>query len=90
MGNQDATTQKESPLALLTRISQDENLPWQMRLDAAKSLLPYTAKKTPTTLETFNRNFDASNEALKALTDDELRDLIRLATKVTQSRGDAE
>ena len=74
----------ETPLEYLYHIANDESLPPQVRMDAAKALLPYTAKKTAETLETVNRNYVVKDERLAALSDDELRTLFELVTKVTE------
>ncbi len=80
----------KTPLALLHQVANDVTLPMQVRMDAAKSLLPYTAKKTAETLETFNRNLVVADERLAALSDDQLRTLIELVTKIAEPERDGE
>ncbi len=80
----------ETPLEYLDRTANDATLPIQIRLDAAKALLPYTAKKTAETLETVNRNYVVKDERLAALSDDELRTLFELVTKITEPGPDGD
>ena len=65
-------------------------MPIQLRMEAAKSLLPYTAKKTSETLETVNRNYIVKDERLAALNDDELSQLFGLVAKLTDLGADRE
>lgn len=83
---------KKAPLEYLQSIVDNQNLPDAVRADAAKALLPYTAKKTSETLETVNRNYHISDERLKNLTDDELTQLFSLLKKcsVTGDGGDGD
>jgi hypothetical protein len=83
---------KKAPIQFLQDIVNNEGLPDAVRADAAKALLPYTAKKTSETLETVNRNYHISDERLKALTDDELVQLFNLLKKcsVTGDSGDGD
>jgi hypothetical protein len=83
---------KKAPIQYLQSIVDNEMLPDAVRADAAKALLPYTAKKTSETLETVNRNYHISDERLKALTDDELNQLFTLLKKcsVTGDSGDGD
>lgn len=76
---------KKAPIQFLQDIVDNINLPDAVRADAAKALLPYTAKKTSETLETVNRNYHISDERLKALTDDELVQLFGLLKKCSIS-----
>ncbi len=72
---------KKAPIQFLQDIVNNPMLPDAVRADAAKALLPYTAKKTSETLETVNRNYTISDERLKGLTDDELVQLFSLLKK---------
>lgn len=78
----------ESPIEYLQRVANDKMLPVQIRLDAAKALLPYTAKKTSETLETVNRNYTIRDERLAVLNDDDLRALIGLVKKIADVGDD--
>lgn len=92
MANEPKKSGKKAPIQYLQSIVDNENLPDAVRADAAKALLPYTAKKTSETLETVNRNYSISDERLKALTDDELVQLFGLLKKcsVTGDSGDGD
>lgn len=70
----------ETPLQYLDRVANDDTLPVQVRLDAAKALLPYTAKKTSETLETINRSYVIRDERLSKFSDDQLRQLAEFIT----------
>lgn len=72
----------ETPMQYLTRVANDSSMPPQVRLDAAKSLLPYTAKKTSETLETVNRSYVIRDERLSAFSDEQLRQLADFITRL--------
>lgn len=71
----------KTPLQYLQDIVDNPNSPAILRADAAKALLPYTAKKTSETLETINRNYTISDERLKNFTDEELIQFFSLLKK---------
>jgi hypothetical protein len=82
---------KKAPIDLLHYIANDLGTPIQIRVDAMKALLPYTAKKTAETLETKNLNYSLKDERLSSFTDAELTQfhafLSRLAEPSTDSDG---
>ncbi len=77
------STPKISPQKLLEDVVNNTNLPWQMRLDASKALLPYTAKKNPSESSHTHTHTIVTDERLRLLDDGELRDLIKLVQKLT-------
>lgn len=88
MVNESKKFGKKAPISFLQEIVDNINLPDAVRADAAKALLPYTAKKTSETLETVNKNYQISDERLKSLNDDELTQLFSLLKKCSIS-GDS-
>ena len=94
MSNAIPKTSKKAPIQYLQSIVDNVNLPMPVRADAAKALLPYTAKKTSETLETVNRTYVIRDERLKDLSDDELGTLFSLLKKLSvvgdSGDGDAE
>lgn len=85
-----AEATSKTPLDLLYLVANDTTMHIQLRMEAAKALLPYTAKKTAETLETVNRNFIVRDERLASLNDDELSQLFGLVAKLTDLGGDRE
>lgn len=81
------TLAAKTPLKYLQEIVDNPAIPIQVRADAAKALLPYTAKKTSETLETINRNYVIKDERLAALTDEQIATLIELVGKVAEFGG---
>lgn len=74
---------KKTPKSYLEEILNDPGMPANIKADAAKALLPYTAKKTTETIESKNYTYftQLDDQRLKALSDDELEQLISLIRK---------
>ncbi len=81
-----SSSSKTTPQKLLEDIVNNVNLPWQMRIDASKALLPYTAKRNPTEASHLHTHTIVTDERLRLLDDGELRDLIKLVQKLTFSK----
>lgn len=79
----DAKNRRKSPLQFLQDMVHDESFPPSIRADAAKALLPYTAKKTSETLETINKHYVIKDERLNNLSDDELKTLYAILRKLS-------
>ena len=77
---------KKAPLELLADISNNPDMPVQLRMDAAKALLPYTAKKTADSIEQTTRQYTLKDARLENLSNEQLNLLFHL---LSQLRSDA-
>lgn len=75
-----------TPLSYLNELIAKEGIPLQVKVDAAKAILPYTAKKTADTLETISRSYVIKDERLAGLTDEQITTLIDLVRQVAEPR----
>ncbi len=78
-----APVENRTPVEFLKCIFNDPTQPMQIRLESAKALLPYTAKKLAEALETTNKHLVLKDERLAELTDDELNAILATLRKIT-------
>jgi hypothetical protein len=84
----------KTPIDILQKFAEDETLEKDLRINAAKALLPYTSKRKTESFEFSSTNVNLNADKLKDFSDDELRVLAgfirRLTKSVDPGAGDTE
>ena len=81
----------KSPSEFLQELIDDGTDDIEIKIEAAKALLPYTAKKMVQEFSNLNKTqFEVGSKQLAALDDDELELFIRLLRKIEVSTGEGE
>lgn len=70
------------PMDLLLAVIRDFTLPVQVRMDAARSALPYTNQKKPIAIESTDKPFVITAEELKGMSKAELVAMKMLLAKI--------